>query len=258
MSYSPWDWADSFPLSAAACLIAGVPVVSKWQQKLDDVPTDAMPVMRRLIGACALGAMHPGTPEDPKFPRAKMLKTLCPEPPKCGPQKEPLVERAEEIEPTFSRDDLHEMTGWKVSRDELNRWVRAMGIPSAYDFGAPAQEGAGHDTESDPRVLDGVPEVAEIPAAPVVAESADDGVTPATPNWKMRIQAEATAFCLRLQKVGANPTKSSVLKPMTKWCVENEVRTDGNIFPSANYLRTHVLGGKHWDVPNGRLHKLHN
>lgn len=93
-------------------------------------------------------------------------------------------------------------------------------------------------------------ETPEPPPAPVLAESAPDGVEPATPNWKMQIQAEATALCLRLRKAGASPTKNSILDSMAKWCRDNNVMTDGKIFPSANYLRTHVLGGKHWELPN--------
>ena len=86
--------------------------------------------------------------------------------------------------------------------------------------------------------------------APVVAESDGTALLPALPNWKMRIQSEATELCLRLQRSGANPTKSSILESMAKWARENKVMTDGNIFPSQGYLRTHVLGGKHWDLPN--------
>ena len=81
----------------------------------------------------------------------------------------------------------------------------------------------------------------------VVAEVAED--EPATPNWKMQIQTEATALCLRLRKSGANPTTNSIVDSMSKWCVDNGIMTDGGIHPSANYLRTHVLGGKYWNVP---------
>lgn len=89
-------------------------------------------------------------------------------------------------------------------------------------------------------------------AAPVPVVVASDGPAPlpAVPNWKMLIQAEAAAYCLRLRQSGASPTKHSILDQMAKWCRDNNVKTDTKIFPSANYLRTHVLGGKHWDVPN--------
>lgn len=89
-------------------------------------------------------------------------------------------------------------------------------------------------------------------AAPVVAvvELVETEKAGPIANWKMQIQAEATAFCLKLRQSGASPTKRSILDPMAKWCRDNNVKTDTKIFPSANYLRTHVLGGKHWDVPN--------
>ncbi len=86
--------------------------------------------------------------------------------------------------------------------------------------------------------------------APAMAASEGPAPLPAVPNWKMRVQAEATALVLSLRKSGASPTKHSILEPMAQWCRDNNVMTNGSIFPSANYLRTHVLGGKHWDVPN--------
>jgi hypothetical protein len=90
--------------------------------------------------------------------------------------------------------------------------------------------------------------VAQVPPLPV-GKNARPAPLPAAPDWKMRIQAEATAYCQRMRKLGANPTKSSILGPMAQWCRGNDVKTDSKIFPSEGYLRTHVLGGKHWDVP---------
>lgn len=69
-------------------------------------------------------------------------------------------------------------------------------------------------------------------------------------NWKMRVQAQAAARILRLRSVGANPTVHSILDDMAKWCREKDVKTNGGIFPSSGYLRTHVLGGKHWTPPH--------
>lgn len=86
--------------------------------------------------------------------------------------------------------------------------------------------------------------------APVVTKQAGgDAPAPAVPNWKMRIQTEATELVLRLRESGSSPTKFSTCESMAKWCRDNNVKTDNKIFPSANYLRTHVLGGKHWDLP---------
>jgi hypothetical protein len=82
------------------------------------------------------------------------------------------------------------------------------------------------------------------------AESETKAVVPAQPNWKMRIQTAATDHCLQLQKSGASPTTHSILDAMVKWCHDNNVKTDGKIFPGANYLRTHVLSRKYWKLPN--------
>jgi hypothetical protein len=86
------------------------------------------------------------------------------------------------------------MTGWKVARDELHRWVREMAIHSAYDFGAPAQEGTRQDIELDQNVLDGVPEAAQPPPLPVRAESALGNAEPVkaermVAGWMMKRSA---------------------------------------------------------------------
>jgi len=70
-----------------------------------------------------------------------------------------------------------------------------------------------------------------------------------TNNWKMKIQVEATSRFKRLRKSGASPTVHSIVGDVAIWCRENDVKTDGGIYPSARYLQTHVLGGKHWTPP---------
>ena len=69
------------------------------------------------------------------------------------------------------------------------------------------------------------------------------------PHWKLRIQTEATAYVIRQRKLGASPTVKTIKDQLATWCRENNVMTDSRIFPTANYLRTHVLGGKHWRLP---------
>ena len=68
-------------------------------------------------------------------------------------------------------------------------------------------------------------------------------------HWKMRIQTQAATHMKMLRASNANPTISSILDYMVRWCRENDVKTVSGIFPSAGYLRTHVLGGKHWTPP---------
>jgi len=97
------------------------------------------------------------------------------------------------------------------------------------------------DTTAPPPATEGA--VAP-PGAPVV----DVPVTEPT-QWKMRIQMEAADHMKTLRGSGANPTVRSILERMATWCRDNEVKTDSNNFPSANYLRTHVLGGRHWQPP---------
>ena len=69
------------------------------------------------------------------------------------------------------------------------------------------------------------------------------------PQWKIQIQAEATAYWRRLRKSGENPTIHSILARMAQWCRDSDVRTDRDIHPSGNYLRTHVLARKYWTPP---------
>lgn len=95
-----------------------------------------------------------------------------------------------------------------------------------------------------------VPSATPAFAADIVEPVMDGSATlPAVPNWKMLIQAEAAELFLRLLASGANPTPHSLVKPMAKWCRDNEIKTDGNINPSEGYIRTHVLGGFHWTPP---------
>jgi hypothetical protein len=91
--------------------------------------------------------------------------------------------------------------------------------------------------------------------APTVAEVAAASSKPgrdgkAATNWKLQVQIETTDLFKRLRKAGASPTVQSTVYEMAKWCRDNNVKTRNGIYPSANYLRTHVLGGKHWNPPN--------
>lgn len=68
-------------------------------------------------------------------------------------------------------------------------------------------------------------------------------------QWKMKIQAEATALCLRLYEQGCNPTIHSIKDDLATWCRENGIVTDSGIHPSSEYLRVHVLSSRHWKPP---------
>lgn len=97
--------------------------------------------------------------------------------------------------------------------------------------------GVGVDIESSEPATGTQPQAA--PAAP----------TSESGNWKMVVQAEAAARFKRLRAAGSSPTVYSILDDMVTWCHANDVKTSGCVYPSAGYLRTHVLGGKHWTPP---------
>lgn len=120
-------------------------------------------------------------------------------------------------------------------RAEIHRWLGAVGLKTSYTFECQQE-----------CVLPPSPSLVEEVSGPV-ADSG--GVKPAPTGWKMEVQIAATLHWKKLRTAGGNPTVSSIVDSMAKWCRENNVLTDSGINPSANYLRTHVLGGKHWTSP---------
>lgn len=93
-------------------------------------------------------------------------------------------------------------------------------------------------------------EPATVNATPApVMESDSANLESELPHWKMQVQSAAADHWKNLRAGGANPTVSSILAWVAKWCIDNDVRTDGGVNPSAGYLRTHVLSGKHWTTP---------
>lgn len=102
--------------------------------------------------------------------------------------------------------------------------------------------------------LTGLPLAQGFPTGSSTAETAPekDGKhtdTGQLEHWKMRVQAEATTRFKRLRAAGASPTVNSIKDDLAKWCRDNDVKTSGHVFPSSNYLRTHVLSRKHWSPP---------
>lgn len=74
-------------------------------------------------------------------------------------------------------------------------------------------------------------------------------VAEVTSNWKMKVQAEATAMYLRLYEAGANPTIRSIKDDLATYCRKESITTDTGILPTGEYLRSHVLSKKHWTPP---------
>lgn len=70
-----------------------------------------------------------------------------------------------------------------------------------------------------------------------------------TNNWKLKIQAEAARSWKELVKTGCSPTRYSIKDDLAKWCRDNEVTTDGGIYPKADYIYKHVLRKAIWKSP---------
>ncbi|MDR3452640.1 MAG: hypothetical protein P4L96_07545 [Rhodoferax sp.] len=115
-----------------------------------------------------------------------------------------------------------------LSRKELLEWAKKHGETPAFLFATIGRQ---------------VALVATVSASAKKADAKPNG------NWKNQIQAAAYEHWITLRASGANPTVHSILDRMANWCSQNDVKTDGGIHPSSGYLRTHVLGGKHWTPP---------
>lgn len=70
-----------------------------------------------------------------------------------------------------------------------------------------------------------------------------------TNNWILKIQAEATRKWKDLVKIGCSPTRHNIKGDLAKWCRDNNVKTDGDIYPTDQYIYRHVLRKKIWRAP---------
>jgi hypothetical protein len=134
-----WDYWDTFRLHEAACLIAGEPTiqrrVSKFGEIVDELPAAARPVFKRLWRAVAMGRQYQsGEQEHADHPKEETLTIL------------PIIE---------GDDDLF------VAREELRRWIQAIGGKSAYQFLQPE------------RRVDSQNQAAALPPAPLNATCVD-------------------------------------------------------------------------------------
>lgn len=82
-----------------------------------------------------------------------------------------------------------------------------------------------------------------------LAESNIKKIDSGPKDWKIMIQAEAARMIIDGRKSGAQPVVHSIIDDLARWCKNNNVRTSSGIFPSAGYIRTHVLSAKHWTTP---------
>ena len=134
---------------------------------------------------------------------------------------------------TLGRTAVQEQA-WRIDADELRAMLSSSPAqaapPPAPSIANPAPVASARKPDTAPAPQVDVPE-------------------PITANWKMRTQAEAHRLFLVLRASGANPTVHSILDQMASWCRKNDVKASRGTYPSAEYLRVHVLSGKHWQAP---------
>ena len=156
------DWAETFKLQDAACLIAGVSPAKEMVAWADKLPPEARPAFKKLWDSYMRAAGVYKQPELDSADFQKMLHAIGGndfEAPVIVPARGMIRRQSMLIAPSaeLMRKRLESV---RVSRGELHRWVIAMGIKSAYSF-APAS--------AVPAPTAATPEPAQT-ASPVVAD----------------------------------------------------------------------------------------
>ena len=135
MDFTAWNWASSFRLHEAACLIAGVMPISKRHPISEELPPQARPILIKLAGAYYEWFFQKKNPERPK---SIVLEGILNE---------------DGSLPPFPA--LADVAGEVVSRDDLHRFLTLMaecGLKSCYDFGpvgkADPPHEIGHQTQA--------------------------------------------------------------------------------------------------------------
>jgi len=163
METTHWaDLAENFKLQDVACLMAGVPPAKEMVAWSDKLPPEARYVFERLWKAYMQGACVHKQPELDSADFQKMLHGIDAtdfRAPTIVPARGMIRRQNMLIAPSaeLKRKRLESV---RVSRQELHRWVKAMGIKSAYSFApvatshsavpdtAPAQKPAPAETKA--------------------------------------------------------------------------------------------------------------
>lgn len=125
MDFTAWNWASSFRLHEAACLIAGVIPISKRHPTSEELPPQARPILIKLAGAYYEWFLQKKNPERPK---SIVLEGVLNE---------------DGSLPPFPA--LTDVTGEVVSRGAIHRFLTLMaerGLKSCYDFGPIGKAGS--------------------------------------------------------------------------------------------------------------------
>ena len=148
MDFSAWNWATSFRVHEAACLIAGVMPISKRQPTSEELPPQARPILVKLMAAYVEWILQKKNPDRPK----SIFLEGCPNDDGTPPEI----------------NSLAELPGSLVSREAINRFLSEiegeLGLKSAYDFGS-IRKTAGPLSMDGQRLMQATP-------APMAADSA--------------------------------------------------------------------------------------
>lgn len=210
MDFSAWDWAASFRLHEAACLIAGVMPVSKRSPTSEDLPPQARPILVKLAAAYYEWLLQQNNPDRPK-----------------GIFLEGHLNDDGSL-PSFPA--LKDVNGQLVSREAIHRFISEMRRKSAYGFGP---------IDRTPMLAVATPPAPTEPtAAPVEADSA----APTGKVWTEERKAQMTQMLERLQDpayqqaVQVAEEVSRRLEKATAHKLEWE-RTDDRGIPSEKDIR---------------------
>lgn len=129
---------------------------------------------------------------------------------------------------------------WLVSMDDADRFVNARGMmwkcsEVVTHIALECEAMAAYETRPK--------------AAPDVVKNTSSNPI-STNNWILKIQVEATRFWKQVRAGGGNPTRNNIKGDLATWCRDNEVKTDGGIFPDEDYIYRHVIRKKKWKSPD--------
>ena len=221
MDFSPWDWAERFRLHEAACLIAGVMPLAKRVPDIEELPAQAIPALIALSLANVNWVCDHNKPEVTGYPKSKMLQA---EPP-FGYDKPTLLVRPEKL------------TGEVVSREELHRWIQAMGIRSVYQF-MPSEEGCDQDLPALSKSVERLKSTTHSPA-PLMSKVVSTG----DDLWKETARTCAYEIIKRDGAKELYPSQLDIAAEIAKQFRQDGVYgADGKALTGA-YIKRHSLKG---------------
>jgi hypothetical protein len=155
MDFSPWDIEETFRLHVAACLIAGVPPLSKRIPDPDEIPAAAKPVLKKLYASYYFGTMVDVSEvtDSPENPKERWLFGIAADPADVRIVWKPPQGAIRKVGKTLDLDSmiLEYLKHAMATRQELHRWIAAMGINSAYSFAPVVTSSVGAEPDAQTR-----------------------------------------------------------------------------------------------------------